>query len=165
VEIAWLKCFEMLSEGVVHIGECVENGSNPRPQFGIFVRKHRVIALTIQHCRAPGQTCDGRTVSLRNYRAVKIGRPEPIDLTHLDTLGRRHNDLEDPEWGAPWRRGTGLRVWEGIAESILSTLTAEDAEKVGGFANKGNDRSRQRGQGDEDVYRGCSVRSGTVATR
>ena len=31
VETGRLKCFEMLPEGFVHIGERVENGSEPRP--------------------------------------------------------------------------------------------------------------------------------------
>jgi hypothetical protein len=30
IEIVGLKCFEMLSEGVVHTGKRVENGSDPR---------------------------------------------------------------------------------------------------------------------------------------
>ena len=50
--IVWLESFAVLSECSVQVAQHIENCSEPRPLFGVFVREYCVLALTVEHCRS-----------------------------------------------------------------------------------------------------------------
>ena len=99
-EILRLKCFEMLSECFVQVAQRVENGSDPGPQFGIFVREHCVVTLTVQHCQSSAvsnlrlkQMCNAAITGRLNLRPFS----QLTGVTDLlDTLAGPHDDVQRP---------------------------------------------------------------------